>query len=126
VNVSDEFGQISVALTKYGLMPSLKNMSYVLVSSIVITAVSAEDSLHYLSDRLGLAFKQQMNVVGHQTVSVEKERRADLLFEEKGEKLVSVFRRMKDLLAVVASGDQMIKPARNLNPKSPSHIVEII
>ena len=70
MNVSDKFAQVSIALTKDGLMPPLKNVSYMLVPSIIIAAVSAEDPLHDVADSIRLAFKQQMDVVGHQTVGV--------------------------------------------------------
>ena len=57
--------------------------------------------LHYVPDRLRLAFKQQVNVVGHQAVGVEEEGRTGLLFDKQGEKLKTIFGRMKNVLSIV-------------------------
>lgn len=43
-----------------------------LMPSVIISAVTAKDALHGAADRFLLAFEQQMDVVGHQTIGIKK------------------------------------------------------
>jgi hypothetical protein len=46
VNITDKRGKILIALAEYCSVPALKNMSNMFVSSVIISAVSAQDALH--------------------------------------------------------------------------------
>lgn len=115
-----------VGLAKDRLVPCLKNVSDVVVFTVIIPAVSAEDALHYAADRLRLAFEQQVNVVRHQAERVDEEWRAGFLLGDKCEKPKSILVSMENILPVISAGNNMIKAALNLDPKLPRHMCEMI
>jgi hypothetical protein len=64
-------------------MSSLKQVSYLLISPVVILAVSGKHTVHDPTDRVCLSFDQQMNMVGHQTISIEEEGQQRLLCSQQ-------------------------------------------
>jgi len=64
-----------------------------------------------------LPFDQQMNVVRHQTVGVKIEWQLGLLVGELKEELAIVVVRTEDELTIVATGDDVIKPALDLDSR---------
>ncbi len=97
-------------------MSALKHMANVPVPAVVVLAVSGQNPLHYLPDRVRLPLDQQVNVVRHQAERVKIESRSFFLFSEQRKKLLTVVRRMKHILPVIAACDHMIKP--NFQPRS--------
>ena len=64
-----------------------------------------------------LPFDQQMNVVRHQTVGVKIEWQLGLLVGELKEELAIVVVRTEDESTIVATGDDVIKPALDLDSR---------
>src|SRR5438094_499679 len=54
MNITDELGHISVALTENRLMPALKQVSDFAISPVVVLAVPGQDPLHDPPDRVRL------------------------------------------------------------------------
>ncbi|MEP7076561.1 MAG: hypothetical protein ABI878_12210 [Acidobacteriota bacterium] len=79
----------------------MEKVTGVLISSVIIATVSAENTLHDTANSFLLSFKQQMDVVGHQTESIKKKLGTSLLFDKQCEKLLMIFGRMKNILPVV-------------------------
>lgn len=83
MNVTDEFAEIKFALTQNRLVPPLKQMADLLVSTIVILRIACEDAMHYPPNHIRLSLDQQMDVIGHHTVGVKKKREPFLLGREQ-------------------------------------------
>jgi hypothetical protein len=116
MNVGDEFGQIPVAVAEDRLVPALEYMSDVFVSAVIPLAVTREDPLHNAPERFPLPLYEQVNVVGHQAVGIEKERYLCLLRSYKTNELLKVVVTVEDGLPIIASIDHMIKSAFDLKP----------
>ena len=89
-------------------MPALKDVPYVSVLTVVILAVTCQQTLHHPPDALDLTFDQQVNVVRHQAVGVKKEPAGRLLLCEKSEELLMIGLRVKDILPVIPPRDHMV------------------
>ncbi len=126
MNVPDQLRQIRVALAKYRLIPSLQNMADVPVSTIVVLGVAGQKPVHYSPDVVSSPLYQQMNMIRHQTVCIKIEWHPLLLPREHCQKSLMVLRRMEDILAINASCDDVIKPALNLKPRFPGHLMNIL
>jgi hypothetical protein len=121
MDVPDELCEIGLTLAEYRLMPSMKNMINTLVPAIVILAIPGQHPLHNVPDGLSLPLDQQVNVVRHQTVSVEEKGRAVLLFCQQREEFQKVIVTVKDVLPVIAARYYMIETALNLGSQLSSH-----
>ena len=60
-------------------------------------------------------------MVGHETISVEKERQLDLLNRKQQKKLLVVSRRVKDLPTIVTPRDYVIETALDFGARFPGH-----
>jgi len=73
MNVSNERKKIFITVTEQGFIPSLKNMTHLVVLSVEILSIGQVDSLHYFGERNVGSFYQQMDVVRHEDIRVENE-----------------------------------------------------
>ena len=99
-------------------------MADIVISSIVILAIARKQPVHYPSDIIRPAFDQQMNVIGHQTERIKVKRETLFLCFQQSYESLKVLNRMKNVPAVVAPRDYMIKSALDLKPRFPSHVRE--
>jgi hypothetical protein len=119
MNVAHQFPQVAIRLAKDGLVPALKQMSDLLVLSIVILTVTSEQPVHHPTHRIVQHLSQQMHVIGHQAVSVKIEGTLRLLGLEKSEKLKIVIFRTEDAPPIIAAGNDVIEPAGYFNSRFP-------
>ena len=74
MDVADEPGKVAFALAEYRFMPSLKYMPNTSIPSVIILTVTGQNPLHHASNRFGLAFDQQVNMIGHKAIGVKVKR----------------------------------------------------
>ena len=79
MNVTYQFQEVGILLTENRLVSSLKQVSEASVSDVEVFGVSGQQPLHDERQREPVDLHQEVDVIGHQTVSVEKE--GVLLFE---------------------------------------------
>lgn len=84
--------------------------------------VSRQYPLHYPPDVVLATLDQQMQMVRHKAVGIQVKWQLVLLGVQQLEEFVVIFTRMKNVLAIVASRDHMIKPALDLDPGFSRHI----
>jgi hypothetical protein len=117
VNVPHEFGEVLIALAEDRLVASLKQVADLSVLAIVILAIGGEEPLHHPADVVILSFDEQMNVIGHQAVGVKIEGQLGLLLGKLKEELAIVVVRAEDELTIVATGDDVIEAALDLDSR---------
>ena len=121
MNVSDKLTQVHIRLAKDRFVSTLKDMPDLSISAIIVLAVAGQKPQHDAPDGVSLTLDQKMNVVCHQAVGVKIERQLLLKSREKRETFLEVLVRVKDVLAVIPSGDDVIKPALEFNPSLSCH-----
>jgi hypothetical protein len=87
----------------------------------VILAVRSKEPLHEPADGVPPPLDEQMNVIGHQAVSIKVERDFGLLVGELKKEFSIVVVRAENELAIVTTSDDVIKPALDFEPRS-AHI----
>lgn len=75
MDVPNELAEILIRLTEDGLIAALKQVSDLLVLSVVELAVGGQHSLHDVTNGIALHLDEQMEVVRHQAIGVEVERK---------------------------------------------------
>ena len=73
MDVPDKLAEISIRLAENRFVASLKEVTDLVVLSIVILTVGGQHSLHDSTDGIVLHLDQQMNVVRHQAIGVKIE-----------------------------------------------------
>jgi hypothetical protein len=126
MNVSHQFTQVPIALTKDRLVPSLQQMSNSLISPVIVLAVTSQQSLHDTANRVFLPLDQQMNVISHQTIGVKEEWHSALLGCEERQELLIVLIAIEDRLAVIAARDYVIKSTFDLHSRFPGHRICLV
>lgn len=125
MNITNKLGEIRVAVTEDRLVSALKYVADVPVAPVVPLAVSRQHTLHYSPDRLLSPLDEQMNVIGHQAVSIDKETCLLFLSCEKREKFQVVFVVVKDILTIVTPRDDVIQTTLDLQPSLPCHFLRV-
>src|SRR5262245_44763604 len=86
VNITHQFGQITLALTENCLMSFLEEMAHSSIASIIVVTVTSQQPMHDLADVVFLSFDQEVKVVGHQAVGIKEEWEPSLLPCQQREK----------------------------------------
>ena len=87
------------------------------VLAVVVLAVAGQHSLHDAANRIVLHLDQKMNVVGHQTVSIEIEGQLQfLLLKNAGEPDVVVVR-VEYLSAIIPTSNDVIEPSHDFDTR---------
>ena len=73
------------------------------------------------TNRTCLALKQQMYMVGHETVGVEEEWYIDLLSRNQREKLLIVSSGVKDLTTIIAPRDHVVQATLKFGARFSDH-----
>jgi hypothetical protein len=92
----------------------------------VILAIPGQQPVHDPAYWVLLALDQQVNMVRHQTVSIEIERKPSFLRFHQPEQLRIILVRTKDVLPIVATSDYVIEPALDLDSRLARHVVGIL
>jgi hypothetical protein len=83
MDVSHEFSEVAVGLAQYRLIAALKDVTHLLVFSVVVLAVAGKDSLHDAADWIVLHLDEQVEVIGHEAVGVKEEGELGFLIAEE-------------------------------------------
>ena len=91
VNVSTQLAEVPIRLTENRLVPSLKHVPNLFVLAIVVLTIAGQDPLHDAANRIVLHLHQEVHVVGHQAIGVQKKGEFSfLVLEEAGKPEVIV------------------------------------
>jgi hypothetical protein len=71
VDVFDEDQEVSVAVATNGFVPALEEVPCSLVPTVIVHGVALIETLENFGEWDVLCFDQEMNVVGHEYVSIE-------------------------------------------------------
>ncbi len=74
MDVAHEFSKVAIGLAEDRFVAALKQMTNLLVLSIVILTVTGEQSVHNATDRIAKHLNKEMDVIRHQAIGVEVER----------------------------------------------------
>ena len=77
--------------------------------------------MHDPADRVRLSLDEQMHMVGHQTVGVEKEWEPHLQPCEQRKELLVVRRRVEYPPTIIAASDHMVQTALDFSASFPGH-----
>lgn len=121
MDVTDQFQQISLPITQDRLIPALEEVSNAPIPSVVVLRVSKLYPLHDLGQGNLLSLDEQVDVVGHQHVGIKLKVAplSVMLYSLKVGSAVLIV--SKDVLALVASGDDMVESTCKFNPWFPCH-----
>ena len=117
MNVSEQDNEILDAVYGLASEPVLKQMAVAFVFFVEIVGKSYTDSLHDVTDMLFTLLDQQMNVVAHQAIGIEKTEWWQLQpllvipvsqSSEDGDHLLVVLIVLKDILTVDASEHHLV------------------
>src|SRR3989339_1863907 len=116
MDVTDQFQQISLPITQDRLIPALEEVPNAPMPPVVVLRVSKLYPLHDLGQRNLAGLKQQVDMVGHQHVGIKLKVAplSVMLYSLKVGSAVLIV--SKDVLPLVASGDDMVESALKLNP----------
>ena len=103
----------TIALTQDRFVTALEQMANFSVLAVMVLAVGRKQTLHDPADWIVSPFDQQVNVVGHQAVSVEVKRQPVFLAGEQREKLTVVFVQPEDRPTIVTASADVVEPAFN-------------
>ena len=101
-------------------------MTDLLVLSIVILTVTGEQSVHHATDRTVQHFRQQVDLIGHEAVSVQVEGPLSFLALEKSEKSEIVMLGAENAPAIIAPGDDVVESASYFNSRFPCQVAATI
>jgi hypothetical protein len=76
----------------------------------VISTESGQQGLHQQTDRIVPHLCKQVDMIGHQAVSVEIKGTLSFLAFEQGQKLKIVIVRSENALAIIPTGDEVVEP----------------
>lgn len=121
MDVPDKLAEISIRLAENRFVASLKEVTDLVVFSIVILTIAGLHSLHDSTDGIVLHLDQQTNVVRHQAIGVKIEGKFRLLeCHNIGEaEVVSI--RAEDSSTVIAARNDVIKRITYFDARFPSH-----
>jgi hypothetical protein len=91
-------------------MAALQHMTDLSVFTIVVLTVTGQQTMHDAPDRVRLPLKQQVHVIGHEAVGVEKEWQSLLLSLEECKKLLIISRIVEDSLPIITPRDYKSYP----------------
>jgi hypothetical protein len=107
--VPEQRQKISFLLAEDRLVTALKKMTNGVIPVIVIQSISLVETLEYLGQGCLSGLYQKMDVVPHENICIEKIMVAILVDGEKLEIFLIVRRDFEYLLALVASGNDVVK-----------------
>jgi hypothetical protein len=108
VNVARENGKIFVFVNENALVPALVQVSYAVVASIVITSIGYVELSHEFG-KVGFGgFEKQMEMVGHENVTVKPDRVDIYRLNKYLEKPFSVFIILKNILTFISTASNMV------------------
>jgi len=126
MNITHQLRQILIRLTENRLVAALQQVPDLAISPIVILAIPVQQPVHDAANWVLLALDQQVNMVRHETVSIEIERKPSFLRFQQSEQLRIILVRTKDVLPIVAASDYVIEPALDLDSRLACHVVGIL
>jgi hypothetical protein len=102
-------------------MPALQQVADPKIAAIVVLTVTRQEPVHDPANRVRLSLNQQVNVISHQAVSMQKEREFSLLHREQRQELLIVRGRIEYLPAIIAASNDVIKTTLDFGAFSSGH-----
>ena len=126
MNIAYQFQEVGIFLTENRLVSSLKQVPEASVSDVKVFGVSGQQPLHDERQREPVDLHQEVDVVGHQTVRVEKE--GSLLFEvgENFQEELAICLIPESFLSSIAACHSVKEGAGEMNSGRPGHGRDIL
>jgi hypothetical protein len=121
MNVTDQFQEIGVLLAEDGLVSCGKQVADPFVPAIKEAGITGKDRAHDAGEGKSLCLDEEMEMVSHESVSVEAIRESFSSHGQALDKSLKALFVLKDDLAVIAPGDDVIEGAGELNPRFAGH-----
>jgi len=121
MNITDQFQKIGILITHDRVVSPLKKMPHLPISPVKLLGVSKQKGLHDLAQWDLFDLQKKVDVVFHQCVGIETERKSDLTMGKVGKEPLQVLLIPKYPLPAVPSADHMVESAGKMYPRSTSH-----
>jgi hypothetical protein len=121
MDVAHQLQQVLVTVTQDGLVAPLKQMADCSVAPVVQLRVAKLYPLHDLGKKDRSGFQKQVDVVGHQHISIERKAAALAVVLHSLEIAQSVSLILKNLPSLIAPDNDVIKGSFKLHSGFPSH-----
>jgi hypothetical protein len=108
VNVAGENGKILVFVNENTLVPALVQVSYAVVSPVVITGIGYVKLAHEFGKVGFWSFEKQMKMIGHENVTVKLDRVDICRLNKYLEKPFPVFIILKNILTFISPAGNMV------------------
>jgi hypothetical protein len=112
MNVSEQFQKVALSINQQSFISALKQMTDSIISCIYVTRIAEAQILHDLRKRKRTNFYEQMDMICHQTESMNAVPISFNAFLQQEIKTVAVFTGGKDILPAISAKHNMIKCAR--------------
>lgn len=124
MEIADEFEEIGVSIAENGAIPPLKDMPHFAVPAVVILAVATLEGLHRAGQRRGPGLQQEMHMIPHEDVRVQRDPISATIAFEPVEIRGVIGLVMEDRRALVAADDDMKEGAGKIETWFTSHAEE--
>ena len=121
MEIADQLQEIGVAITEDRLVTSLKHMPSLVVAVVVVLAICELERLHGARQRDRAGLQQQMEVIGHQHIGIERTAVPAAIAGEPREIGCGIGIVVEDDATAVPTGNHMIEGAGEINPRFTSH-----
>jgi hypothetical protein len=105
---------------------ALQHMTDFSVFTIVVLTVTGQHPMHDAPDCVRLPLKQQVHMIGHEAVGVEKEWQSLLLSLEQCKELPIVGQVVEDSLSIIAARDYVIEATFHFKARGSRHSARIL
>ena len=115
MDIAHQFKQVGVAVAEDRLVAALKQVADLAVAAVEYLGVASLDPLHDLGQSNALGLDQDVDVVGHQDISMEPKAVALAIVLDALEVALAVVIVVEGLLALVAAHDDVVEGAVKLD-----------
>lgn len=107
-------------------MAALQHVTDFSVFTIVVLTVTGQHPMHDAPDGVRLPLNQQMHVIGHEAVGVEKEWQSLLLSFQERKELLIISLIVEDSLPIITARDDVIEATFQLKAWESRHSARIL
>jgi hypothetical protein len=121
MNVANQFQKITISIAQYRLVAPFKQMPAPTVNFVKAPHVSGAQRLQDTRRRESIDLQQQMEVIRHQDIGVERERVALAHGPKRFDEGLVVTLPEENLPPVIATGDHVVKQSFGMNSRMARH-----
>lgn len=121
MQIPNEFNEVGVAIAEDRLVAALKDMAGLVIATIVVLAIGKLNGLHRVGQGTVAGFQQEVHMVGHEHIAVERRAVAQAIAFEAFQIGTIVDAFMKDRCSAIPSEDHMIAGAGKVEPRFARH-----